>query len=90
MLCAIVTFSLVLSTKADLPAGPAADPRVAAWATFLGLTSAALAAIQYCPQLLHTYQLKLVGALSIPMMVIQSPGAALMVISIAMRYIKSC
>ncbi|KAL5478319.1 hypothetical protein ACEPAI_2503 [Sanghuangporus weigelae] len=83
--CIFVTFGLLLSTNVSLPASPAQDPRIAGWATFLGLTSAALAAIQYCPQLWHTFRLKLVGALSIPMMVIQSPGAALMVLSIAMR-----
>lgn len=55
------------------------------WAGFLGLSSALLAAIQYAPQLAHTYRTKLVGALSIPMMVIQSPGAAVMVLSIALR-----
>ncbi|KIY66362.1 hypothetical protein CYLTODRAFT_377869 [Cylindrobasidium torrendii FP15055 ss-10] len=55
------------------------------WATFLGVSSAMLAAIQYMPQIIHTYKAKLVGALSIPMMLIQSPGAVLMVLSIALR-----
>jgi hypothetical protein len=85
-LCAFVTFLLLLTTKPS----PTPDPtwqnrQIALWATFLGVTSAVLAAVQYYPQLMHTYRLKLVGALSIPMMLIQSPGAALMVISIAMR-----
>lgn len=55
------------------------------WATFQGVSSALLAAVQYAPQLVHTYRMKLVGALSIPMMLIQSPGAILMVTSIALR-----
>ncbi|KAL1939021.1 hypothetical protein VTO73DRAFT_10281 [Trametes versicolor] len=55
------------------------------WATFLGICSGILSALQYAPQIAHTFRLKLVGALSIPMMVIQSPGAVLMVVSIAMR-----
>lgn len=59
--------------------------RVSAWATFLGITAAVLAAIQYAPQLLHTYRSRLVGALSIPMMMIQTPGGFLMVTSIALR-----
>lgn len=81
-----VTFFLLLSTKpSPSPEGPIQNAQIELWATFLGVTSAALAAIQYCPQLLHTYRLKLVGALSIPMMIIQSPGAGLMVISIALR-----
>ncbi|KIY52171.1 hypothetical protein FISHEDRAFT_35884, partial [Fistulina hepatica ATCC 64428] len=61
------------------------NPRLASWATFLGVSSAFLAAIQYTPQLVHTYRTKLVGALSLLMMMIQSPGAVLMVLSIALR-----
>lgn len=41
--------------------------------------------VQYAPQLLHTYRTKLVGALSIPMMLIQTPGSILMITSIALR-----
>ncbi|KIJ26509.1 hypothetical protein M422DRAFT_105343, partial [Sphaerobolus stellatus SS14] len=63
---------------------PGAD-EIHAWATFLGVTSAGLAVIQYLPQLGKTYRLKLVGAISIPMMCIQTPGAVLMVLNIAMR-----
>lgn len=55
------------------------------WATFLGVTSTFLAAFQYLPQIVHTYHHKLVGALSIGMMLIQTPGAILMVTSIALR-----
>lgn len=60
-------------------------PQITLWATFLGVTSGLLAGVQYAPQLIRTYRLKLVGALSIPMMVIQSPGGIVMAISIAMR-----
>lgn len=56
-----------------------------AWAVFLGVSSSGLAVVQYLPQLLKTYRLKLVGAISIPMMCIQTPGAVLMVLSIALR-----
>jgi uncharacterized protein with PQ loop repeat len=78
-----VTFFL-LFTRIPEPDGEV--PRqISLWATFLGVSSALLAAIQYAPQLLRTYHLKLVGALSIPMMVLQSPGAAIMSISIALR-----
>jgi len=60
-------------------------PQITLWATFLGVTSGILAGVQYAPQLTRTYHLKLVGALSIPMMVMQSPGGIVMAISIAMR-----
>ena len=50
------------------------------------MSSATLAALQYAPQIVHTYRMKLVGALSIPMMLIQTPGAIFMVLSIALRY----
>lgn len=81
----VTTFILL----ADFPPSP--DPtvprasQVTLWATFLGVTSGLLACVQYMPQLIQTYRLKLVGALSIPMMVIQSPGGVVMVVSIAMR-----
>ncbi|KZW00380.1 hypothetical protein EXIGLDRAFT_738753 [Exidia glandulosa HHB12029] len=55
------------------------------WTGFLGMFSACLAVVQYLPQLLYTWNTKLVGALSIPMMCIQTPGAILMVTSIAIR-----
>ncbi|KAJ3796727.1 hypothetical protein GGU11DRAFT_745846 [Lentinula aff. detonsa] len=58
---------------------------VTQWATFLGVSSAFLAAIQYIPQIVHTFRHKVVGALSIPMMCIQTPGAVLMILSIALR-----
>jgi len=86
ILISFTTFFLLLTaTPSPSPTTPL-PYQVTAWATFLGVTSASLAAIQYAPQLLHTYKLKLVGALSIPMMLIQSPGAVLMVLSIALRY----
>ncbi|KAF8513720.1 hypothetical protein BU17DRAFT_77149 [Hysterangium stoloniferum] len=59
--------------------------QIQAWATFLGVTSAGLAVIQYLPQLVKTYRIKLVGAISIPMMCIQTPGAILMVLNIILR-----
>jgi uncharacterized protein with PQ loop repeat len=55
------------------------------WATILGVTAAILSAIQYMPQLLKTYKTKVVGALSIPMMCVQTPGGVIMVLSIALR-----
>lgn len=59
--------------------------RISVWATFLGVSAALLSAMQYLPQLLYTWRLKLVGALSIRTMAIQSPGSIIMVVSIAIR-----
>uniref|UniRef100_UPI001ABA2FAD PQ-loop repeat-containing protein n=1 Tax=Aetokthonos hydrillicola TaxID=1550245 RepID=UPI001ABA2FAD len=75
-----VTFLLLGTTPTSPP-----SETVEFWITFLGVVSALLCAGQYAPQLAHTYRMKLVGALSIPMMCIQSPGAVLMVLSIALR-----
>lgn len=61
------------------------SPSLGLWTTFLGLTSAAFSAAQYLPQLQKTWNLKLVGSLSIATMCIQSPGAVLMCLSIAIR-----
>ena len=76
-----VTFYLLGTT---IPGEP--PTRLELWATYLGVSSATLAALQYAPQIIHTYRMKLVGALSIPMMLIQTPGAIFMVLSIALRY----
>ncbi|KJA29666.1 hypothetical protein HYPSUDRAFT_81319 [Hypholoma sublateritium FD-334 SS-4] len=80
---AFVTAYLLLYVP-DSPTGIRA-PQIATWATFLGVSSALLAMVQYTPQLLHTFRLKHVGALSIPMMMIQTPGGILMVVSVALR-----
>ena len=82
-LCTFVTFILILNSPAD-PSG-SARRQLSLWATFLGVSSAVLAALQYAPQIVHTYRLKLVGALSIPMMLIQTPGGFIMAISIMIR-----
>lgn len=79
-----LTTAYLLGTVSPSPSGTI-PPQISAWATFLGLSSAILATIQYAPQLLHTYRMKLVGALSIPMMMIQTPGGILMVTSIVLR-----
>ncbi|KAA1474477.1 hypothetical protein DENSPDRAFT_841076 [Dentipellis sp. KUC8613] len=79
-----VTFFLLLTHPID-PSGEIRSRQLSIWATFLGVTSGILAAMQYAPQLAHTYRHKVVGALSIPMMLIQTPGGFIMVLSIALR-----
>ncbi|KAF8635657.1 hypothetical protein AX15_000288 [Amanita polypyramis BW_CC] len=85
----VVISATTIYLLANTPLSPSpTDPlpdRISSWATILGISSALLAAVQYTPQLIHTYNIKLVGALSIPMMLIQTPGAVLMVLSIALR-----
>ncbi|PFH53501.1 hypothetical protein AMATHDRAFT_54629 [Amanita thiersii Skay4041] len=85
LIISMTTLYLLYTTPLSAsPSEPLPD-RVSSWATFLGVSSALLAAIQYAPQIAYTYNIKLVGALSIPMMLIQTPGAILMVLSIALR-----
>ncbi|KAG8956929.1 hypothetical protein FRC03_010697 [Tulasnella sp. 419] len=79
-----IFITVILLSGPQNPDGSPSD-RVYAWATFLGLVSTSLAFIQYAPQLRHTYRSKLVGAISIPAMAIQSPGAVLMVYTIAIK-----
>lgn len=55
------------------------------YASVLGIAAAILASIQYIPQIRMTWKLKGAGALSIPMMLIQTPGGYLFAISLAMR-----
>lgn len=54
-----------------------APQHMSLWANVLGLMAAALAAVQYIPQIWTTCHLKHVGSLSIPMMCIQTPGGFL-------------
>lgn len=58
---------------------------LATWANVLGVGATVLAAIQYLPQIWTTYRLRHVGSLSIPMMVIQTPGSFLWAGSLAAR-----
>ncbi|GAA6025369.1 hypothetical protein JCM10207_001366 [Rhodosporidiobolus poonsookiae] len=58
---------------------------VRVWATTLGLVSVALGCAQYAPQLVMTARRKLVGSLSIPMMLLQTPGSFVFVYTLAIR-----
>ncbi|KAI8390304.1 hypothetical protein BD560DRAFT_380598 [Blakeslea trispora] len=55
------------------------------WAAFLGILSMVLASLQYIPQIYKTWKSKKVGAISIPMMLLQTPGTALFVYSLMVR-----
>lgn len=85
----IIFVSFILLTTNPYPDPTYRNHQISLWATFLGVTSALLAALQYAPQIAHTYRMKLVGALSIKMMLIQSPGALFMVLSIALRSVSN-
>lgn len=55
------------------------------WANVLGIMATVLAAIQYLPQIWTTWNLGHVGSLSIPMMLIQTPGSFVWAGSLAAR-----
>ncbi|PQE17285.1 PQ loop repeat protein [Rutstroemia sp. NJR-2017a BVV2] len=59
--------------------------RLGTWANTLGIMATVLAAIQYIPQIWMTYNLGHVGSLSIPMMLIQTPGSFVWSASLAAR-----
>ncbi|KAI0483288.1 ATP synthase F0 [Xylariaceae sp. FL0804] len=63
----------------------AAPSYLGSWANVLGIMAAALAAVQYIPQIYTTYKLKQAGSLSILMMTIQTPGGFLFAASLAAR-----
>jgi hypothetical protein len=73
----VVVVSVALALRAPSYLG--------AWANILGITSAALAAIQYLPQIWTTYHLKHAGSLSIPMMCVQTPGGLVFAASLGAR-----
>jgi hypothetical protein len=55
------------------------------WGNILGITATILAGIQYIPQIWMTWHLGHVGSLSIPMMLIQTPGSFVWAASLAAR-----
>lgn len=59
---------------------------LAKWATALGICAALLACVQYLPQLYTTWRLQHVMSLSIPMMLIQTPGSFVFATSLIIRY----
>lgn len=61
------------------------SPALYNYAQFLGITGAALTLPQYLPQISTTFRSGVVGALSIPMMLIQVPGSAMFVGSLIGR-----
>jgi uncharacterized protein with PQ loop repeat len=81
-LCFLHKLATFLVTAALLLFAPG---RLMAWASLLGLCGAALACVQYVPQIITTCTLKHVGSLSIPMMLIQTPGGFLLAGSLAAR-----
>jgi hypothetical protein len=62
-----------------------ASPFLYPYAQFLGVSATILTVFQYAPQILKTYQSGVVGALSIPMMLIQVPGCVMFVGSLVGR-----
>ncbi|KAG0231369.1 hypothetical protein B0O80DRAFT_277331 [Mortierella sp. GBAus27b] len=89
LIARVVTFHLVICTVVTVAVltfvGGPEHSATSSWAAFLGITSVILAAIQYVPQIHRTYERKSVGALSIPMMMMQTPGAALLTLNLALR-----
>ncbi|KAJ2548964.1 hypothetical protein EV175_004625 [Coemansia sp. RSA 1933] len=78
------TVCILMSTLLVAVVGPYAAP-TRTWASLLGLFSLCLTCIQFLPQILKTWRSGVVGALSIPMMLMQTPGGFLFAYSIAVR-----
>ncbi|KAJ2850191.1 hypothetical protein IWW36_002099 [Coemansia brasiliensis] len=78
------TVCMGLSTLLVVGVGPYAGP-TRTWASLLGLFSLCLTCMQFLPQIVKTWRAGTVGALSIPMMLMQTPGGYLFAYSIAIR-----
>ncbi|KAF1814137.1 PQ loop repeat protein [Eremomyces bilateralis CBS 781.70] len=76
----IITFIISIVIFARYPSA------LQLWANLLGGLSAILAIMQYFPQIWTTWKLKAAKSLSIPMMLIQTPGAFVFATSLALRY----
>ncbi|KAJ1931958.1 hypothetical protein GGF37_007219 [Kickxella alabastrina] len=75
---------LAMSGLLVVAVGPYAGP-TRTWASLLGLFSLCLTCLQFFPQIIKTWRAQAVGALSIPMMMMQTPGGFVFAYSIAIR-----
>lgn len=82
LLCLVHGLVVILVTAVILMAKPEHSDE---WAAALGVMATILGAIQYLPQIWTTYSQQDVGSLSIPMMVVQTPGSFLWAGSLAAR-----
>ncbi|RKP22758.1 hypothetical protein SYNPS1DRAFT_4234, partial [Syncephalis pseudoplumigaleata] len=81
-----VHFAITFITSVVLLSSNGAQhPETRQWAGVLGVFSMLVATIQYLPQIWTTWCAKTVGALSIPMMLIQTPGSFIFVYTLASR-----
>ncbi|KAJ2827904.1 hypothetical protein IWW50_001653, partial [Coemansia erecta] len=78
------TVCIFMSALLVAVVGPYAAP-TRTWASLLGLFSLCLTCLQFFPQIVKTWRSRAVGALSIPMMLMQTPGGFLFAYSIAIR-----
>jgi uncharacterized protein with PQ loop repeat len=84
--CIAVHFAITLITSVLLIwLNGAADKETRQWAGVMGVFSMCMAMIQYLPQIWKTWRAKTVGALSITMMLMQTPGGFLFAYSLAGR-----
>ncbi|KAJ1908734.1 hypothetical protein IWQ60_011558 [Tieghemiomyces parasiticus] len=77
-LTAFLSFALAVTFEPQ-------DWQIQTWAAVLGIFSMVLACMQFFPQIYKTWCRKSVGALSIPMMLMQTPGGFLFAYSIYVR-----
>ncbi|KAJ1930510.1 hypothetical protein IWQ60_000206 [Tieghemiomyces parasiticus] len=80
----LMTVTTAVSVAVVTSYGPQAWV-VRSWAGALGIASLAIACLQYVPQIWKTWHRRSVGALSIPAMLLQTPGGYLFAYSIYVR-----
>jgi hypothetical protein len=80
--CLLHGLAVIITSAALIMSRP---HQLGTWANILGITATVLAAIQYLPQIWMTWHLGHVGSLSIPMMLIQTPGSFVWSGSLAAR-----
>jgi uncharacterized protein with PQ loop repeat len=82
ILCVLYGLAIIITSATLLFARPQS---LRTWANILGVAATVLAAIQYIPQIWMTWHLRHIGSLSIPMMLIQTPGSFIWSASLAAR-----
>ncbi|KAG0090907.1 hypothetical protein BGZ93_006357 [Podila epicladia] len=83
VVCILITAILLRGASSGNGEPIAINGWILTWAGFLGTTGILLAVIQYIPQIIWTFVRKSAGALSLLMLLIQTPCTILMTVSLS-------
>lgn len=81
----LVSWFLAAFHSEYVPSNQGSSGTIFGWATTLGVLSAIFSLVQYVPQLYKTWKTRQIGSLSVPALIIQTPGSFLVCYSLMRR-----